>query len=583
VAPSGAGRALVTLDGVPQNDPFGGWVIWSQLPPESLDAVEIVRGAGAGPYGAGALTGVVSLEERSVGLAADLFVAERGGARAAAAGTAGPLFLAGAYERSDGYRPVRGIRAGAAEAPHRPRSRRPFRPLHHRARARVRRRPRQRLQRKPRLRPRRRSRPRRGRLRQPHRRPHRPARLAPAGLGPPQRPVQQLRRHRLRPQRNHPRQQPGRNPRHRPRPERRPPPPPRGLELEAGLDARWAEGETRERFRFMGGQFTRTRVAGGQASVAGAYAEATRLSGPWLLTGGARLDRWTTTDGVRLERDVPDRRPHPRRPPARPRRRGPHRSPRPPPPPRPRPPPPRRRLRRLPPAHAERAAPPLPRRQRPDRSQPRPRTRTPARPRPRASTAAATPSAGAWASGPTGWRTPSPTSRSRRPRDLPPRRLRPRRRRPPRTPQRRHGRTPAASKPKPNAAGTTPRPPRRPRRHRRPRRRRRASPAAHRPPPRPGPGLERHAGLRAQPLAPFALRLDARWESARWEDDANTRRLGAALTLDAGAELPLRPGPGPLPRRRQPAGRRRRNRPHRRRPAQLGPPRTLRLGLRLTR
>ena len=30
IAPSGAGRALVTLDGVPLNDPFGGWVLWSQ-------------------------------------------------------------------------------------------------------------------------------------------------------------------------------------------------------------------------------------------------------------------------------------------------------------------------------------------------------------------------------------------------------------------------------------------------------------------------------------------------------------------------------------------------------------------------
>ena len=28
IGPSGAGRALVTLDGVPQHDPFGGWVIW---------------------------------------------------------------------------------------------------------------------------------------------------------------------------------------------------------------------------------------------------------------------------------------------------------------------------------------------------------------------------------------------------------------------------------------------------------------------------------------------------------------------------------------------------------------------------
>ena len=31
IAPSGAGRTLVTLDGVPLNDPFGGWVIWSQV------------------------------------------------------------------------------------------------------------------------------------------------------------------------------------------------------------------------------------------------------------------------------------------------------------------------------------------------------------------------------------------------------------------------------------------------------------------------------------------------------------------------------------------------------------------------
>src|SRR6185503_16029007 len=64
IAPSGAGRALVTLDGAPQNDPFGGWVIWSALPPEGLDGVSIVRGAGAGAYGAGALTGVVALRER---------------------------------------------------------------------------------------------------------------------------------------------------------------------------------------------------------------------------------------------------------------------------------------------------------------------------------------------------------------------------------------------------------------------------------------------------------------------------------------------------------------------------------------
>src|ERR1700743_3513204 len=29
IAGSGASRSLGTLDGVPQNDPFGGWVIWT--------------------------------------------------------------------------------------------------------------------------------------------------------------------------------------------------------------------------------------------------------------------------------------------------------------------------------------------------------------------------------------------------------------------------------------------------------------------------------------------------------------------------------------------------------------------------
>ena len=36
IAPSGAGRALVTLEGAPLNDPFGGWVIWSAVPVESI-------------------------------------------------------------------------------------------------------------------------------------------------------------------------------------------------------------------------------------------------------------------------------------------------------------------------------------------------------------------------------------------------------------------------------------------------------------------------------------------------------------------------------------------------------------------
>ncbi|MFN3780386.1 MAG: TonB-dependent receptor [Brevundimonas aurantiaca] len=121
IAPSGAGRTLVTLDGVPLNDPFGGWVIWSQVAPESLERVDVVRGAGAGPYGAGALTGTIGLTERAGGGVLDLSVAERGGARAAGSGSTmlGPVgvTLSGLYETSDGYTPVRGAAAGAADQP----------------------------------------------------------------------------------------------------------------------------------------------------------------------------------------------------------------------------------------------------------------------------------------------------------------------------------------------------------------------------------------------------------------------------------------------------------------------------------
>ena len=121
IAPSGAGRALVTLDGVPQNDPFGGWVIWSSLPPEDVGAAEIVRGAGAGPYGAGALTGVIALSEaRGDGLvAADASLAELNGKRiAASGGTAlGPLslFASASDEDSDGWIPVAPSQRGAAD------------------------------------------------------------------------------------------------------------------------------------------------------------------------------------------------------------------------------------------------------------------------------------------------------------------------------------------------------------------------------------------------------------------------------------------------------------------------------------
>jgi outer membrane receptor protein involved in Fe transport len=73
--------------------------------------------------------------------------------------------------------------------------------------------------------------------------------------------------------------------------------------LEIGADIRAADGETRELFRFQGGAFTRTRVAGGETLVYGAYLEAWRQTDAWLFSGGVRLDQWRAFDGVRIERE----------------------------------------------------------------------------------------------------------------------------------------------------------------------------------------------------------------------------------------------------------------------------------------
>ncbi|HET7535330.1 MAG TPA: TonB-dependent receptor plug domain-containing protein, partial [Candidatus Didemnitutus sp.] len=61
LGPSGASRSLILLDGVPLNDPFGGWVAWTKVPREGLAGAELVRGGGATAWGNAALGGVVQL------------------------------------------------------------------------------------------------------------------------------------------------------------------------------------------------------------------------------------------------------------------------------------------------------------------------------------------------------------------------------------------------------------------------------------------------------------------------------------------------------------------------------------------
>jgi outer membrane receptor protein involved in Fe transport len=310
IAPSGAGRALVTLDGAPQNDPFGGWVIWSALPSEGLAGASIVRGAGAGPYGAGALTGVVALQERGVGegvQALDVSAGDRSSYRAAAALGGPGLLLVASGESTSGYRPVRGARAGAADQPldlrnaaYAVRVQHALGAAQGSARLGVydeRRgsglagayseasgasatftlaRPREadatgwRLQ---------------AWMRASDLSNSSVAVAADRGATTP-----------ANDQYSTPAQgyglnaalQGGRG----------------ALGWEAGADARLSRGVEFERFRYLNGGFTRRRKAGGETSVAGLYVDADWTAAPWLVTGGVRVDAWRADRAIRRETDL---------------------------------------------------------------------------------------------------------------------------------------------------------------------------------------------------------------------------------------------------------------------------------------
>ncbi len=306
-APSGAGRALVTLDGQPLNDPFGGWVIWGAVPLETIARATVLRGAGAGPYGAGALTGAVQLQERrEPGAVLSLEGGERGYVRAAGIGEARneawSLMLAGTAQAEDGWIPVRDGR-GAADTPLWSDSIAGVARAEWRDAGRV-------LS-----------------LRLGGYSESRGAGLAGAEsvsdgaslsltLASPEGPfawrVQTWAMASdlynasvaVAPDRstttpaNEQYETPalgfGGNAAVRWSGDAH------GLEL--GADVRAADGETRERFAFAGGQFTRSRVAGGRTLTAGVYVEGWREAGDWLFTGGVRADLTRTWDASRIER-----------------------------------------------------------------------------------------------------------------------------------------------------------------------------------------------------------------------------------------------------------------------------------------
>ncbi|HYD26756.1 TonB-dependent receptor [Brevundimonas sp.] len=315
IAPSGAGRTLVTLDGVPLNDPFGGWVIWSQVPTESLSGLDILRGSGAGPYGAGALTGVIQLRERDSGALLDASLGERGGARLAASGAADVgsvrLVASALHETSDGYVPVRGPDAGAADTPLdlevSSAALRADIPVSQAVVS----------------------------LRASAFEEERGSGLAGARATASGHAISATAAVQPRADRPGWRLQAWRresdlaNASVAVAADRASTTPANDqyetpatgwglnaalrriivsgiarVEWELGADARFNEGETRERFRNLGAGFTRGRVAGGETSVAGVYVEGSWTSGPWLVAGGLRYDGWRSENGRRLETDL---------------------------------------------------------------------------------------------------------------------------------------------------------------------------------------------------------------------------------------------------------------------------------------
>jgi outer membrane receptor protein involved in Fe transport len=116
-------RALLILDGVPQTDPFGGWVSWPAFDPLRLGEVRVTRGGGSGAFGPGALAGTIELisADPEPGGRAILAYGSRNGldAHGALGLTAGPGFvtLSGAWMRGDGFVPIVAEQRGGIDRP----------------------------------------------------------------------------------------------------------------------------------------------------------------------------------------------------------------------------------------------------------------------------------------------------------------------------------------------------------------------------------------------------------------------------------------------------------------------------------
>lgn len=118
-----ASRALLIVDGVPQQDPFGGWIDFPAALVETAGRITVTRGGGSVRWGAGALAGTVEIdslapvdgEGGALSLRAKSREALDGRARLLGS-SAGAYALVGvAFVRGDGFIPIVRDDRGAAD------------------------------------------------------------------------------------------------------------------------------------------------------------------------------------------------------------------------------------------------------------------------------------------------------------------------------------------------------------------------------------------------------------------------------------------------------------------------------------
>ncbi|WP_335298113.1 TonB-dependent receptor [Sphingomonas adhaesiva] len=118
-------RALLVLDGVPQADPFGGWVAFPAYATDRIGRIRVTRGGGSGYLGPGALAGTVELDSATPAQLAPLVASLAYGSRqsldtratALLSRDAGFATLSAAYARGDGFTPTVAEDRGPADRP----------------------------------------------------------------------------------------------------------------------------------------------------------------------------------------------------------------------------------------------------------------------------------------------------------------------------------------------------------------------------------------------------------------------------------------------------------------------------------